>query len=61
MKFTTGETVTIHTADSVLVIKVEDASKGDKISARVESVERSGEHYTVGQIYDFNRDDIKDS
>lgn len=60
MKFTAGETVTIAVGDAVLVVKVEDASKGDTLSARVEEV-HSGSGYTVGQICDFDRSNIQEA
>ena len=58
MKFTAGETLTIIVQDVTLLIKVEDASKGDVISARVEEVKSGGGSYQPGQVYEFNRSGI---
>ncbi len=54
MKLIAGETVTIEIDNDLLKLKIEDASKGDVLSGRVESVLR-GETYTVGQICEFDR------
>ncbi|HEY9679918.1 MAG TPA: hypothetical protein V6C76_18085 [Drouetiella sp.] len=58
MKLTAGEIVTIEIDGNVLKLKIEDASKGDIISGRVESV-LSGDVYSVGQICDFERTQIQ--
>lgn len=54
-----GEIVTIEIDGNVLKVKIEDASKSDFISGRVESVE-SGETYTVGQVCEFERAAVKE-
>jgi hypothetical protein len=58
MKFTAGETVTIEIENEVLTLKIEDASKGDVVSGRVESV-LSGQTYKVGEVYEFDRANVK--
>ena len=58
MKFTAGETVTIEMENDILEVKIEDASKGDVVSARVENVLR-GQTYKVGEVYEFDRANLK--
>ena len=60
MKFTAGETTTVRIGDATLMIKIEDASKGETISARVEEV-KSGSGYQAGQIYEFSRAEIQEA
>jgi hypothetical protein len=58
MKFTAGETVTIEIENDILEVKIEDASKGDVVSGRVENVLR-GQTYKVGEVYEFDRANLK--
>ncbi len=58
MKFTAGDTVTISVKGVTLVVKIEDASKGESISARIEEVPAGTTGYHPGQICEFSRDDI---
>lgn len=58
MKLIAGETVTIEIDGNQVSVKIEDASKGDVVSGRVENVLR-GDHYTVGQVYEFDRSKLQ--
>lgn len=60
MKFTAGDTRTIHANNAVLVVKIEDASKGDSVSFRVERVQ-SGENFQEGQVYQLDRKEIQEA
>jgi hypothetical protein len=60
MKFTVGDDATIETAQMKLRVKVEDASKGDIIMGKLESI-LSGNPppgYEIGKVYEFKRSDI---
>ena len=59
MKFTAGETVKIEVDGEVVTIKIEDASKGESISGKVESVSSQSSKYSVGEICEFDRAKIK--
>lgn len=49
-----GETITLTIDGAAILVKVEDASKSEAISARVEASD--SQDYHVGQIYEFSRD-----
>lgn len=49
-----GETITLTINGTAISVKVEDASKSEAISARVE--DSNSPDYHVGQIYEFSRD-----
>lgn len=53
-----GEIVTVEIDGNVLKVKLEDASKSESISGRVESVV-SGKTYSVGQVCQFDRSQVK--
>lgn len=59
MKFTAGETVTIEVDGETLTIKIEDASKGEVVSGKVENFLRS-QTYKIGEVYEFERAKIKE-
>lgn len=56
MRFTAGETLTVKIDQAKLVVKIEDASKSNVVSARVEAIKAGGDGYKVGQVYQFDRD-----
>lgn len=56
MSFVAGQTVTISTPQGKLTVKIEDASKGDVILAKVE---QGGGGYQAGQVHEFRRDEIE--
>ena len=58
MKFTAGETVKLEVNGETLTIKIEDASKGDTVTGKVEDVLQS-HSYKVGEICEFERAKIK--
>ncbi|WP_113635637.1 hypothetical protein [Nubsella zeaxanthinifaciens] len=57
-KVTAGELITLNIGNQKITIKVEDASKSDFISGKVES--SSSESYKEGNVYEFNRDLLND-
>jgi hypothetical protein len=52
-KVTAGELITLNIENQEVTIKVEDASKSDFISGKVES--SSSENYKEGNVYEFDR------
>ena len=48
-----GQLLTITIDDHTVQVKVEDASKSEAISAKVESSD--SEQYRIGLVYDFDR------
>ena len=60
MKLIAGEVVAVEVDGNKLTVKIEDASKGDIVSGRVQNV-MQGDTYSVGQICDFNRNDLKEA
>ena len=59
MKLTAGEVVSVEVDGNKLTVKIEDASKGDVVSGRIEKV-LEGTTYSVGQICEFDRNDLKE-
>ncbi len=55
---TAGELITLNIDNQKVTIKVEDASKSDFISGKVESSSSKG--YKEGNVYEFNRDLLND-
>ncbi|MFN0256801.1 hypothetical protein [Pedobacter ureilyticus] len=58
-KVIAGEVVSFRIGDFTIQAKVEDASKSDFILAKVEK--SSSPDYKDGQVYEFDRNDLKDS
>ena len=54
---TAGETITLTVDEKTFVAKVEDASKSESISVKIESSQSS--NYEVGRIYELDRSKIK--
>ena len=59
MKIHAADTVTIALSDVTLTVRVEDASKGDVISGKVETVSGESQTYKVGGVYEFPREALK--
>lgn len=53
-QFIPGQTVTVSIDNEMIKLKIEDASKSDTISAKVEDSRSS--KYKVGQVYEFDRE-----
>ena len=53
---TAGETITLTVGEHSFTAKVEDASKSESISVKVEASQSP--EYKVGQIYEFERSKI---
>ena len=55
-----ADIVTIVKGTTVLKVKVEDGSKSESISGKVEHVEGDDTTYKIGNVYTFARDELQD-
>lgn len=53
-QFIAGQTVTLSIDNEMIKLKIEDASKSDTISAKVE--DSRSPNYKAGQVYEFDRE-----